>query len=112
MTGYSRPKQSFEKLMFQNLDAFKMYNRTWLVEGTFQIYPSQFYQLFTVHIQIRWFYPPWVYALLSNKRLTTYNKFLTAFKLLIRDVTPKSNLIDVEIAALRAFASHYETDIK
>ena len=35
------------------------------------ISPSQFHQLYTVNIQIGGFYLPCVYALLSNKRLTT-----------------------------------------
>ena len=109
-------KQDTERILIfgdlENLNALKLYNKTWLVDGTFKICPSQFYQLYTVHIQIGGFYPPCVYALLSNKRLSTYNKFLTALKSLIGDVTPERILIDFEIAALSAFTSHYETDIK
>ena len=109
-------KQDTERILIfgdlENLNALKLYNKTWLVDGTFKYCLSQFYQLYTVHIQIGGFYPPCVYALLSNKRLSTYNKFLTALKSLIGDVTPERILIDFEIAALSAFTSHYETDIK
>ena len=65
-----------------------------------------------VHIQIGGFHPPCVYALLSNKRLSIYNKFLTALKSLIDDVTQERIFIDFEIAALSTFNSHYETDIQ
>ena len=69
-------KQDTERILIfgviENLNALKLYKRTWLVDITFKICPSQFYQLYTVHIQIGGFYPPCVYALLSKNRLTTY----------------------------------------
>ena len=109
-------KQDTERILIfsdiENLNALKLYNKTWLVDGTFTICPSEFYQLYTVHIQIGGFYPPCVYSLLSNERLSTYYKFLTALKSLIGDITPERILIDFEIATLSGFTSHYETDIK
>ena len=52
-----------------------------------------------------------VFLIAENKQ-STYNKFLTALKSLIGDVTPERVLIDFEIAALSAFTSPYETDLK
>ena len=84
-------KQDTQRILIfgdiENLNALKLYNKTWLVDGSFKICPSPFYQLYTVHIQIGGLYPPCSYALLSNKRLSTYNKFLTALKSLIGDVS-------------------------
>ena len=52
----------------ENLQSLTTNNSLWLCDGTFKITPIQFYQLYTVHIQIGGFYPPCMYALLSNKR--------------------------------------------
>ena len=45
-------KQDTERILIfgdlENLNALKLYNKTWLVDGTFKICPSQFYQLYTV----------------------------------------------------------------
>ena len=84
-------KQDTQRILIfgdiENLNALKLYNKTWLVDGSFKICPSPFYQLYTVHIQVGGLYPPCSYALLSNKCLSTYNKFLTALKSLIGDVS-------------------------
>ena len=96
----------------ENLNALKLYKKTWLVDGTFKICPSQFYQLYTVNIQVDGFHQPCVYALLSNKRLSTYNKFLAALISLVGDVTTERILLDLEVALLSAFTSHYATYMK
>ena len=94
-------KQDTERKLFcgdiKYLKALKLYNKTWLVDDTLKNCPNHFYQLYSVHIRIRGFYPLCVYALLNNKRLSTYNKFLTALKSLIGEVTPKIILMDLEI---------------
>ena len=109
-------KQDTERILIfgdiKNLSAVKLYNRIWLVDVTFKIYPSQFYQLYTLNIWIGGFYSPCVYAQLGNKSLSNYNKFLTALKLLVSDVKPERNLIVFEVAAVNRFASDYKTDIK
>ena len=88
-------KQDTERILIfgdiENLNALKLYNKTWLVDGTFKIFPSQFYQLYTVHMQIDGFYPPCIYALLSNTR-STYNKFLTVLESLIGDLIGRKTL--------------------
>ena len=42
----------------ENLNALCSHSKVWLCDGTFKICPSQFYQLYTVHIQIGGRYPP------------------------------------------------------
>ena len=46
-----------------NVHALQVHNSLWLCDGTFKICPMQFYQLYTIHIQIGGFYPPCLYAL-------------------------------------------------
>ena len=41
-----------------SLKALRIHSKTLLSDGTFKICPSQFYQLYTVHIQIGGFHPP------------------------------------------------------
>ena len=60
----------------ENLESLKTNNALWLCDGTFKVSPLQFYQLYTIHIQIGGFYPPCIYALLSNKRENSYRKLL------------------------------------
>ena len=89
----------------------KLYNKIWLEDSTLKIWPSQFYQLYTVDIHIGGLYPPCVYTLLSKKRLSAYYKIRAAIKSLIGDLNRESFLIDFETAALSVFASHNETGI-
>ena len=96
----------------ENLKLLKLYNKIWLEDSTLKVWPSQFYQLYTVDIHIGGLYPPCVYTLLSNKRLSTYYKILAAIKSFIGDLNPENFLIDFETAALSVFASHCQTDIK
>ena len=75
----SGKEDSERVLIFGDKDTVKslqVYNSLWLADGTFKICPPHFYQLYTIHIEIGGFYPPWLYALLSNKQEGTYKKFL------------------------------------
>ena len=89
--------------------ALSTYKNLWLCDGTFKICPLQFYQLYTVHIQVGGFYPPCVYALLSNKKETTYQRFIAALKMLTGDCELSRILIDFEKAALNAFTQMYSS---
>ena len=46
-------------------------------DGTFNIVPSLFYQLFTIHAQVQGNLVPCVYALLPDKKEDTYKDMLT-----------------------------------
>ena len=50
-----------------NIQSLILHRDVWLCDGTFKNCPIQFYQLYTIHIQLAGFYPPCIYALLPNK---------------------------------------------
>ena len=71
-SAFTTREQLTERMLIfgtqENLESLKTNNALWLCDGTFKVSPIQFYQLYTIHIQIGGFYPPCIYALLSNKR--------------------------------------------
>ena len=96
-----------------NVHALRVHNSLWLCDGTFKICPMQFYQLYTIHIQIGGFYPPCLYALLPNKTEQTYSKFLKAITSVSDNAQPSRILLDFERAAVNAFTSAFpESSIK
>ena len=42
-------------------------SNTWLVDGTFKLSSENFYQIYTIHVDLNCFAPPCVYVLLPNK---------------------------------------------
>ena len=58
-------------------------------DGTFDVVPSLFYQLYTIHGQVGTNFPPAVYFLLPNKTARTYAKMITILKELAPDCDPK-----------------------
>ena len=73
----------------------------------------QFYQLYTIHIQIGGFYPPCLYDLLPNKTEQLYSKFLNAITSVSDNAQPSRILLDFERAAVNAFTSEFpESSIK
>ena len=63
-----------ERMLFfgtqENLESLKINNALWLFDGTFKISPIQFYQLYTIHIQIGGFYPLFIMLYLATKERT------------------------------------------
>ena len=41
-----------------NIQSLILHRDVWLCDGTFKVCPIQFYQLYTIHIQLAGFYPP------------------------------------------------------
>ena len=91
----------------ENLESLKTNNALWLCDGTFKVSLIQFYQLYTIHIQIGGFYPPCIYALLSNKRENSYRKLLVDLDQLTGGVWPEKILLDFEKAAINIFSEQY-----
>ena len=85
-----------------NVHAIRVYNSLWLCDGTFTICQMQFYQLYTIHIQIGGFYPPCLYALLPNKIEQTCSKFLKGIASVSDNAQPSWILLDFERAAVNA----------
>ncbi len=76
----------------------------WFVDGTFDVAPEMYCQLYSFHCKIGSSYPACLYALLPNKEGETYNRLLDAFH---NNVMPNSNptriLTDFEQAVINAF---------
>ena len=87
-----------------NVHALRVQKFLWLCDGTFKICPMQFYQLYTIHIQIFRFYPPCLYALLPEQ---TYSKFLKVIISVSDNAQPSRILLDFERAAVNAFTSAF-----
>ncbi|CAF0828461.1 unnamed protein product [Brachionus calyciflorus] len=88
-------------------------NRTftdWYCDGTFDISPTLFKQVYTIHIKIDEIALPMVYILLPNKKQATYKK---AFKLVSKSLSilPSSINMDFEIAAINAAKSVFSCKI-
>ena len=81
----------------------------WQGDGTFDICPAVFYQLYTIHAKIGNSYPPCVYFLLTNKSQETYIRALEQLKLLIPNASPNTILVDFERAPINAFGQVFST---
>ena len=90
-----------------NVQALRVHNSLWLCDGTFKICPMQFYQLYTIRIQIGGFFPPCLYALLPNKTEQTYSKLLKAISFVYVNAQPSRILLDFQRAAVNAFTSAF-----
>lgn len=73
------------------------------VDGTFDIVPNIFSQLFSIHCIKNTKIIPLVYALLPNKKQTTYIKLLTKILELEKNLKPVSVMSDFEKASISAF---------
>lgn len=75
----------------------------WGADGTFDSVPQLFAQLYTIHPLRDECAVPAVFALLPDKRETTYIKFLNNLLILNPRLKPRVILTDFEKAALNAF---------
>ena len=85
-----------------NIQSLILHRDVWLCDGTFKVCPIQFYQFYTIHIQL-----PCIYALLPNKTEHTYKKLLKGLSAITENTEPHRILLDFERATLNAFASHH-----
>ena len=81
----------------------------WFCDGTFQLVPEIFFQLYTIHARVGNNYPPCVYFLLPSKTGAIYRKMLEALKrfLLPHGFCPRKILLDFEMAAMNAFVAEF-----
>lgn len=80
-----------------------------LGDGTFDVCPNMFFQLYTIHTKIGNSFPPCVYFLLPNKRFETYERMLVILKSLAPSSAPERILVDFEIAAMLSFQSAFHS---
>lgn len=83
----------------------------WLGDGTFEIVPTLFFQLYTVHCKVGNSYPPFIYFLLTNKTEGTYTRMIQILKELVPDFMPERILLDFEMAAINAFKNEFPTSV-
>ncbi|XP_063378931.1 uncharacterized protein LOC134665838 [Cydia fagiglandana] len=88
--------------------------KTFFIDGTFKIVPEPFIQLYTIHGDLGsdencTKVVPCVYALLPNKRQTTYERMFQLIKENIPSFEPDHIKIDFEIAAANAIKCVYPT---
>ena len=81
----------------------------WLGDGTFDVCPSVFYQLYTIHTKVGNSFPPCVYFLLPNKTQEIYSRALEQLRVLIPNASPDTVLVDFEAAAINAFRQAFPT---
>ena len=90
-------------LMFSTEANLKLLDKysDWYCDGTFDISPTIFKQVYTIHIQIGLTSLPMVYFLLPNKKQKTYNKMFKMLSEYLKN-EPKTISCDFEKAAINA----------
>lgn len=78
--------------------------RKWFADGTFKVVPELFYQLYSIHCDVRGSVLPAAYILMTSKSASTYERALTALKN-VCEITdgPSTIVVDFEQAAVSAF---------
>ena len=78
----------------------------WFADGTFDVTPPFFMQLYTIHVEIYEVITPVAFCLLPNKRKETYIKAFTCIKEAIVDrgfsLSISAFRSDFEMAAIQA----------
>ena len=82
-------------------------NRIWAMDGTFEVVPKPFYQLVTLSYLKQNHVFPVVFALLKNKRHTTYLNFFQILGQLSPLISPLMIKIDFEQAAISAIQIYF-----
>ena len=95
----------------ENLDFLAM-SSIWLADGTFKTVPTLFTQLYTIHCLAGGPNPfanghllPCIYALLPNKKATTYTKMWKVINEACPNSQPNFLFVDFEQAVINSFKS-------
>ncbi len=80
--------------------------KKWFGDGTFKKGPNQFFQVYTLHCNINFAYPPFIYFLLPNKTRETYTKMFNILKEGVQQ-QPNRLLLDNELVVHTAFHEVY-----
>ncbi|XP_071105145.1 uncharacterized protein [Haliotis cracherodii] len=88
------------------------------MDGTFSACPDLWNQLYILHARKRSITYPLVYALMPDRRTTTYQRFFAQLKVHIQQLlnqpfNPETFQVDFEVAAIRALRTEFQgSDIK
>lgn len=118
--------QKFQKILFADYahknrilifadDELKEYMgkcKHFYMDGTFKTCPKPFYQLYTIHAELESNEEyqniiPVLYALLPDKKLTTYKLLFQLIRSQIPQWNPSDITVDFEVAAIQAIRSHF-----
>ncbi|CAF2090872.1 unnamed protein product [Rotaria magnacalcarata] len=80
-----------------------------LVDGTFKVTPSIFYQLYAMHVVYRNTVLPVVFALLPNKTQQTYRRLIDKLSEICPSWSPKFIMMDFEHASINVFSDKFVT---
>ena len=81
------------------------------MDATFQTVPKQFYQLFTLFVEIDGFIFPTCYVLMTRKTTQMYTAVFTKIKEMLPDFLPHSVQADFEDASVNAFKSVFGMNV-
>ncbi|CAF1407048.1 unnamed protein product [Adineta ricciae] len=79
----------------------------YLVDGTFNVVPEIFYQLFIIHGVFRDHVAPLVYALLRRKNAETYRRLIAEILNIAPRWSPRTIMLDFEQASMGAFQTAF-----
>lgn len=79
------------------------------IDGTFKLAPPLFEQVFVILVERERFVFPVLYALLPNKRETTYCSLFRLIKTIWPNFEPESVSVDYEMAIINAVTEHFPT---
>lgn len=79
----------------------------WYADGTFDVCPALFSQLYTIHVMDDGIVIPIIYALLPDKKTSTYLQLLEKLKEIEPTIAPSTLMVDFELASMNAFAETF-----
>ena len=85
----------------RNLDILQR-STNWAMDGTFDVAPPLFSQLYSIHSQFGGRSHPLVFGLLPSKRRVTYDTFFVGVQQISNNLQPTSIITDFEMAAIQA----------
>lgn len=82
-------------------------SKIWYADGTFKVVPDLFYQLYTIHGEKDGVVYPCVYALLTGKSESIYNRLIRILLEIEPTLDPIHIMLDFEKAAMNAFEENF-----
>ncbi|XP_071747499.1 uncharacterized protein [Lepeophtheirus salmonis] len=103
-SGYGDEERFLIFATYRNLQILEK-SINWFCDSTFQMIPTIFYQLFTIHAYLNNYAIPCVYALLPNKTQATYTRLFQEISAINPCLSPQLVTTDFEMASMNALQS-------
>lgn len=97
----------YSHLQIENLKR----NDVWSVDGTFQVVPKPWFQLFTISYLSNNQVVPSIFVILKNKKQSTYERMYNILKSFNSDLAPATVISDFEYSSIKAITNSF-TDVK